>query len=287
MRRLLIAFWAAGALAAAAPAGAATIDVRIERTSFTPANVTVNAGDAVRWTNRDTTNHQVVSDTGAFVSPILGPGKSYSFTFENAGTYRYRDALKPTVRAVIRVEGPPPSVTLGATVPILVFGAETHLQGAVSSKRAGETVTILHAPYGQPGHTQLATATTGVNGAFDLVVRPALLTSYAAQYRGVTSGDVIVQVRPKITLLPARRGYLLARVTGGRSFAGRSVYLQRRSAFGQWVSIARYRLGVNSGKLFRVPNRRGVSRYRIFITVNQAGVGYLESWSGTQTVRRR
>lgn len=286
MRRLLIALAAGGALATSAPAGAATIDIRIERSSFSPADVTVQAGDTVRWANRDNTNHQIVSDAGAFVSPILGPGKSYSFAFENAGTYRYRDALKPSVRGVVRVEGPPPSVTLGATTPIVVFGGESHVQGAVSSKRAGEVVAIFHAPYGQ-AHTQLTTLMTGVNGTFDLVVRPTLLTSYLAQYRGVSSGEVLVQVRPKISLLPARLGWFMARVTGGQSFAGRFVYLQRRSKFGQWVSIARYRLGLSSGKLFRVPNRPGVNRYRIFITVNQAGAGYLESWSGTQTVRRR
>lgn len=286
MRGLLIALAAGGALAASAPAGAATIDIRIERSSFSPADVTVQAGDTVRWTNRDNTNHQIVSDAGAFVSPILGPGKSYSFALENAGTYRYRDSLKPSVRGVVRVEGPPPSVTLGATTPIVVFGGESHVQGAVSSKRAGEVVAIFHAPYGQ-GHTQLTTLMTGVNGTFDLLVRPTLLTSYLAQYRGVSSGEVLVQVRPKISLLPARLGWFIARVTGGQPFAGRSVYLQRRSEFGQWVSIARYRLGLNSGKLFRVPNRPGVNRYRIFITVNQAGTGYLESWSGTQTVRRR
>lgn len=287
MRRLLIALVAGSALAAAAPAGAATIDVRVDRSGFSPADVTVNAGDTVRWTNRDTTNHQVVSDAGAFVSPILGPGKSYSFAFDNAGTYRYRDSLKPRLRAVVRVQGPPPSVTLGATTPIIVFGGDSHVQGAVSSKRAGEVVAIFHAPYGQAGYTQLTTLMTGVNGTFDLVVRPAALTSYVAQYRGVSSGEVHVQVRPKVSLLPARPGWFIARVTGGHSFAGRSVYLQRRSQFGQWVSIARYFLGPNSGKLFRVPTRRGVSRYRIFITINQAGAGYLESWSGTQTVRRR
>lgn len=287
MRKLLIVMAVAGALAAAAPAEAATIDIRIDRSSFSPADVTVNAGDTVRWTNRDNTNHQVVSDAGAFVSPILGPGKSHSFVFENPGTYRYRDALRPSTRGVVRVQGPPPSVTLGATTPIVVFGGESHLQGTVSSKRPGEVVAIFQAPYGQAGHTQLTTLMTGVNGTFDLVVRPTHLTSYLAQYRGVSSGEVLVQVRPKITLLPARLGWFIARVTGGQSFAGRFVYLQRRSAFGQWVSIARYRLGLNSGKLFRVPNRRGVNRYRIFITVNQAGTGYLESWSGTQTVRRR
>jgi plastocyanin len=287
MRRLLIGLIAAAALVVAGPAAAATVDIRITRTSFTPNSVTVNAGDTVRWTNSDTTNHQVVSDTGSFVSPILGPNKSYSFVFENAGTYRYRDALKPTVRAVVRVNGPPPSVTLGATTPILVFGAETHVLGVVSSKRAGEAVAILNAPYGQGGYSMLTTVTTGANGAFDLVVKPTLLTSYLAQYKGVNSGEVIVQVRPKITLLPDRRGYFLARVTGVNSFAGRSVYLQRRSEFGQWVTVARFTLGPASGKLFSIPKRRGENRYRIFMTVNQAGPGYLETWSGTQTVRRR
>lgn len=286
MRRLLIALVTAGALTTASPAGAATIDVRITRAGFEPAGVTITAGDTVRWTNRDSANHQVVSDTGSFVSPILGTNKSYSFTFENAGTYRYRDALKPTLRAVVRVEGPPPSVTLGATVPILVFGVETHLQGAVSSKKAGETVTIMHNPYGTSSYAQLATVLTGENGTFDFVVRPALLTAYLAQFKGVASGQVTVQVRPKVSLMPGGRGWFLARVTGASSFAGRTVFLQRRSSFGQWVSVVRFRLGLNSGKLFRIPKRRGESRYRIFITVNQAGPGYLESWSGTQTVRR-
>lgn len=287
MRRLLIALVTIGALTAATPARAATIDIRITRTGFEPAGVTIAARDTVRWTNRDSVNHQVVSDTGSFVSPILGPNKSFSFTFENAGTYRYRDALKPTLRAVVRVEGPPPSVTLAALTPVLVFGAETHLQGAVSSKQAGEAVTIQQAPFGQSGFAPLATATTGANGAFDFVVRPALLTVYVAQFKGASSGEVTVQVRPKISLLPGGRGWFLARVAAASSFAGRTVFLQRRSAFDQWVSVARFRLGLNSGKLFRIPNRPGESRYRIFMTINQAGPGYLESWSGTQTVRRR
>ena len=93
-------------------------------------------------------------------------------------------------------------------------------------------------------------------------------------------------MRPKLSLLPGRHGWFLARATGAASYAGHYVYLQRRSSFGQWVSIARYRLGPASGKLFRVPRRPGTWRYRVFMTVNQAGAGYLESWSGTQTVRR-
>ena len=283
---LWLAAVAAGAALLVGPASAATIEVRIDRTGFVPATVTIAAGDTVRWTNRDSTAHQVVSDTGAFASPTLAAGQSFSFVFPTAGTFRYRDALKPAERGTVRVTDPPPAVNLAATAPILVFGTESRLQGATSSKRAGEQVTLLQQPHGQTAYTQMMVATTGPNGVYDVAVRPTILTAYVAQYRGVSSGAIQVQVRPRITLLPGRRGYFLTRVSGGHSFAGRYVFLQRRNVFGQWVSIVRYRLGLNSGKLFRIPKRRGVVRYRIFMTVNQAGLGYLESWSGTQTVRR-
>jgi plastocyanin len=276
----------AAAVALARPAAAATIDVRIERTGFVPDSVTIAAGDTVRWTNRDTANHQVVSDSGAFASAILRAGQSYSFTFREAGTFRYRDALKPAERGTIRVTGPPPGVSLAVTAPIVVYGTQTTLQGTVSSKLAGEQVTLLQAPYGGPGYAPLSVVTTTTGGAFSIPVTPTILTAYAAQYRGATSAEVRVQVRPRLTLMPSGRR-LLARVMGATSFAGRYVYLQRRSSFGQWVSVARFRLGAASGKLFWPLRRRGVSVYRMYMTVEQAGAGYLETWSGTQTVRRR
>ncbi len=286
MRRLLVSLAAGLALTTAAPVSAATVNVRIVRAGFSPASVSITAGDTVTWTNADRVNHQVVSDRGAFVSPILRPGQSYSFTFRSAGTYRYRDALEPTERGQVVVKGPPPSVTLGATVPILTYGTETHLQGVVSSRRAGETVTLFVQPYGQASYAQLAIVTTTTGGAFDFVTKPTILTNYQAQFRTASSQPVTVQVAPKITLLPGGNGYFVTRVTADRSFAGRSVYLQRRTRFGQWVSIAKYTLGRYSGKLFRV-RPRVTTTYRIFMTVNQAGVGYLAAHSGTQTKRPR
>lgn len=284
MRRLLIGFAALLALAAASPVSAATVPIRIVKSGFSPASVTITAGDTVTWTNADRVNHQVVSDRGSFVSPVLRPGQSYSFTFRAAGTYRYRDALEPTERATIIVRGPPPSVSLGATLAIVTYGAETHLQGVVSSRRAGESVTLLVQPYGQASYAQLAIVQTTAGGTFDFVVKPTILTNYQAQFRGASSQPVTVQVSPKITLLPGRNGYFVTRVTAGRSFAGRWVYLQRRTVFGQWVSIAKYTLGRYSGKLFRV-RPRTTTTYRIFMTINQAGTGYLAAHSGTQTKR--
>jgi plastocyanin len=272
-------------LAPAAPASAADARVRIVSAGFSPATVTINTNDRVTWVNRDTRNHQVVADTGAFVSPVLRPGQSYTFTFRAAGTYRYRDALEPAERGTVRVTGPPPSVSLGATMPIIVHGGETHLQGGISTGAVGETVRIFAQPYGQASYVEVAEVLTTTNGAFDVVVKPTILTNYQVRWRAATSQPVTLQVRPRITFMPSasRRGWMYARVFGDRPFARRWVYLQRRSAFGQWVNVAKYTLGQQSGRLFRRPTRSGT--YRVFMTVNQAGVGYLEGWSGTQTFR--
>ena len=68
----------------------------------------------------------------------------------------------------------------------------------------------------------------------------------------------------------------------GPSIAGHFVYLQRLSAFGQWVTVAKYKLGVMSGRIFTLPRKCGTARYRVYITVNDAGTGFLDGWSGTQ-----
>jgi hypothetical protein len=69
----------------------------------------------------------------------------------------------------------------------------------------------------------------------------------------------------------------------------RHVALQRLSPFGQWVSVANLTLGEQNGRLFRpaayLP--KGVSHIRVFLSINQAGIGLLASHSGTQTVVRR
>jgi plastocyanin len=285
MRRLLTVVAVIAGLAAAPVAEAATRTVNIQKGGFVPTSVTITAQDTVTWVNRDTVNHQVVSDRGNFVSPILRPGQRYSFQFVDAGTFRYRDALEPAERGTVIVRGLPPAVSFGATVPILVYGAETHLQGVVNSKKAGETVAIFAQPLGQASFQQVAVLQTGAGGAFDWVTKPQILTNYQVQFKTATSQPVTVQVQPKLSLMPARRGWLLARVTAGRSFAGRWIYLQRRNAFGQWVSLRKLVLGSKSGKLFRRPTTPGV--YRVFMTVNQAGSGYLASQSGTQTIVRR
>jgi plastocyanin len=284
MRRLFVVVVSAAALGSAGPAAAATVTVRIVKSGFTPVSVTVNADDTVTWANRDTVNHQVIAVNGSFASPVIAPGKTWSYTFRGSGSFGYRDALEPSERGSVVVRARPAAVTLGADPAVLTFGTEAHLRGTISSGRAGETVALFQWPYGQASPVQLTVAITTTGGAYDVIVKPQILTGYFARYRTSQSAPVGIQIRPRITFVPRGRHTMYTRVGAGRSFAGRSVYLQRRTQFGQWVTVRKLKLGPNSGRIFRVAPRTR-TRYRIFITVNQAGVGYLASWSGTQTVR--
>lgn len=238
MRKTLFALAVGAVLATPAPVSAATATVEIRRAGFAPRSVTITATDSVTWVNRDTVNHQVVSDTGAFASPTLRPGQRFTFTFRASGQYRYRDALEPAERGTIIVRGLPPALTLAINNPIMTWGAgEMKLSGTVNSGRPGETVTLFAQPYGAASPAQLTVVQTVDGGAFEFQLHPTILTTYTAQFRGANSQPVTVQVRPRITLLPGRRGWFLTRVLGDRPFAGRFVYLQRRNQFGQWVSI--------------------------------------------------
>jgi plastocyanin len=285
---IAVAALVVGAAPVASAAPAATATVQIKRSSFVPSPVTIKTGDIVRWVNSDTHNHQVVSNNGSFVSPILGPGKVYTHRFNAAGTYRYHDGLNPTVRGVVKVTGPPPAVSIGVSLPIIVYGQQVSLSGVVSSGKANEKVTIYQQPYPQTSFAELTTVLTTTNGAWNVVLSPSpkILTQYQAKWNGRTSVNVGVQVRPRIRL-SYRSGRFTTIVQSATSHAGRSVLAQRLSRFGQWVTLKKVRLGGKSSAVFRLRLPKGRSRIRVAMSVNQAGGGYLAGYSPTITVRRR
>jgi plastocyanin len=283
---LLLGTTSAFALSLAPQVFGATKDVNINKGGFSPGTVTIPTLDAVRWTNRDTVNHQVVSDTGAFASPILRPGQSFTFVFRASGTYRYRDALEPAERGTVRVTGPPPSVSLAATTGIDTFGTQITLSGQVSNGRANERIEIFHKPYPSTSYVKLAEVLTTQNGAWTFPTMPEILTNYQALWRGNRSTEISVAVRPRVSF-GRRTGWFVVTVNGQRSFANRVVYLQRLSRLGQWVNVRKITLGSQSSRRFKSRMPLGLSRLRIFMTVNQAGAGYLGGMSGVLNFRRR
>lgn len=76
---------------------AQTVDVSMGNFFFSPSDITINAGDTVRWTNPTGTLHTTTSGPGCthnttgvvWDSGTLSRGDTFSFTFDQPGTYPY------------------------------------------------------------------------------------------------------------------------------------------------------------------------------------------------------
>jgi plastocyanin len=280
MRRLFALIPAALALATAGPALAATKTVAIKAGGFAPAKTEISSGDSVRWTNVDTVNHQVVSDQGLYASPILRPGQTYTRTFNQGGTYRYHDGMKPTEKGSVVVKGPPPSVSIGATLPIVTYGSGVTLTGVVSTLQPNETVQIYAQPFGQASFALAATVLTGTGGVWSYATKPEVLTIYKARWGNRESVVATIGVAPSISLRRIGQWFVVKAV-GARKFSRRAVTVQRLNSFGQWVSLKKVTLNSSGAQRFKVKLPNGLNRLRIAMSVNQAGVGYLGAYSKT------
>jgi plastocyanin len=287
MRKALLLVVSVVAFAAAAVALAAvTRTVSIKPAGFDPATRTINTGDTIRWRNDDTVNHQVVADNGHFASPVLRPGQAYTRVFNTSGTYRYRDALEPAERGTIVVKGPPPSVSIATSQGTLFYGGSIRLTGVISSGAANQVVEIWSRPFDQASFAKAAELRTVTAGGYDWSDSPDVLTYYQARWGNRSSAIVSVGVRPRMTIL-RRPSYFITSARARNSLAGRWVYVQRKSRFGQWVNIKKVRLGTTSARRFTVKLDRGRHALRMFMTTNQAGSGYLWSHSRTIVFRKR
>src|SRR5215207_2308452 len=143
---------------------AATKTVDITRLGFVPDRLTIDPGDTVTWTNKDSAQHQIVADQAAFpASPALQANQTYSYRFVKSGTFSYRDGFARNERGRITVrEG----VSLAALPSIMRFGGSTTLSGAVSNAQAGENVTVEAQECGKPTAVRVGSVTTAANGAW-------------------------------------------------------------------------------------------------------------------------
>ena len=84
-------------------ARAEELKVTIDNFTFTPPELKVKVGDTVTWTNRDDIPHTVVC-AGKFRSKTMDTDGTFSFTFTEAGEYKYFCSLHPHMTGVVKVE---------------------------------------------------------------------------------------------------------------------------------------------------------------------------------------
>ena len=82
--------------------------ITIQTFQFKPAKLEVKAGTQVTWINQDDIRHTVTSGAlekkdGRFDAPLVGKGKSFSFTFSQPGTYSYFCERHEHMRGEIQV----------------------------------------------------------------------------------------------------------------------------------------------------------------------------------------
>ena len=82
-------------------AGSNKID--ISGFAFSPSTLTVKAGTTVTWTNKDSVDHTITSDTNVFDSGNMGSGDTFSYTFTTAGTFVYHCTVHPSMVGTIIV----------------------------------------------------------------------------------------------------------------------------------------------------------------------------------------
>ena len=280
MRKLLLAATAVAVLAIGSSALAGSAGVKITGTGFDPATVSVQSGDSVNWTNSDNVRHEV-KVTGNPCTLSLEPAQTGSCAFPSAGSFAYTDPTSG-FSGTVSVAPNSRSVSLTSSRTLNIFGDAVALSGTVSSKAAGEKVTVFSRPAGLPESQTIVTTTSG--GTWSLQVQPRVKTVYQAQYDTASSPQVTVSIRPRITLQKVGRHQYLIVVLSARSMAGKLVNVTRWLPGRGYVTFrtatlqAIPRTPTTSDAYFTTFVRPG-TKLRIFMPANQVGTDYFEGHS--------
>ena len=87
-----------------ASGAAVAAEVNMTAIKFAGDAVTISAGQAVRWTNRDPLEHTVTFDGAEPGSPPIPPNGSYVHRFDRPGTYTYHCTPHPFMKGVVVVK---------------------------------------------------------------------------------------------------------------------------------------------------------------------------------------
>lgn len=94
------------ALGATAAGTAGEAPVTIVARAYQPAQLTVEDGQTVLWTNRGFGPHTVTALGGEFDSGRLNMGESFKVTFTTPGTFPYKCTVHPSMRGSVTVLAP-------------------------------------------------------------------------------------------------------------------------------------------------------------------------------------
>ena len=103
------------------PGVAATYNVTVNGSHFSPSTLTIEVGDTVVWEDQDNFGdpHTTTSNLGIF-NPnywrgvLVDPGDTFAHTFSNVGTFNYFDEADTGTGTITVVAPPPPGIVLNS-----------------------------------------------------------------------------------------------------------------------------------------------------------------------------
>ena len=78
--------------------------VSIRDNAFIPANITVNAGETVRWVNDDPAPHRIQFADSHYATVLIGASQSASQRFDQPGVFGYTCLIHPEMHGTVTVE---------------------------------------------------------------------------------------------------------------------------------------------------------------------------------------
>lgn len=130
---LAVMLLATAAVLSPQPVHAQGMTVSIQNFMFQPGTLSVPVGTTVTWTNNATVTHTSTSDTGVWDSGPISPGMSYSYTFQQAGTFPYHCMIHPFMHGSIvvgsGVNPSPGTPTVSVTPSTVMVGSVTLVTG--------------------------------------------------------------------------------------------------------------------------------------------------------------
>jgi len=301
MKRLLLLGLVLGA-AVASSAPAATTTLAITGNGYVPKTLTITTGDSVVFANQDTVAHQVVlKPTTGYTcagSLTLQPAQSTTCTFRTATKYTVNDPNKngSAFKGSITVNAAAGStLTLTTASKVVLYGRSATLTGQLASGQANQKVDLFAQECSAPALTKLATVTTTAGGAYSHTAQPRRNTSYQTRFRSSSSSQVLVKVRPKVTLRKLAPRKFRVTVLAADSYAGKFVLFQRYSSVKRrWITLRSVALRAGSTLVTPInPTRVSTATFRPKIRVRlrvrayltQAQAGSCHAASASTTIR--
>jgi hypothetical protein len=184
-------------------------------------------------------------------------------------------------------------LSLTAAPTLVRYGGQSTLSGQLATGLANQRIDIFAQECGAAAFTRLTTVTTTTNGSYTFAAQPRKNTTYEARFRVLRSTQVLVKVRPRVTLRKLAPRKFRVTVLAAESYAGKFMLFQRYSSTQRrWVRVRSVAL-VAGGTLTTPINPTAVSkavfrsrirarlRVRALLTQAQAGSCYAPSASVT------